>query len=109
MAHNVALVVTLLVFYAGVKIHKWWQATHSPTDEPKPIGGVKPQVGGSVTPVDPTSGTPARKGKTIEVWLSEQSPARRTNELIREGARRFGLSVSTVKRRLRQLRQGGAE
>lgn len=116
MAHNLALVLTLLVFWVGVKVHKWWEANHSPTDGPKPIGGVKPQVGDGLTPVDPTSGAAAGKRKTIlrpdaamNTWLSEHGGARRTNELIREAARRFGVSVSTVKRRLRRLREGGPQ
>lgn len=114
MGHNLALVLTFAVFYVGVKIHKWWVANHSPTDGPTPIGGVKPQAGGEVTPVDPTSGASAGKGKTIlrpsaavAAWLAEQPSAKRTNDLIREGARKFGVSVSTIKRRLRQLREDG--
>jgi hypothetical protein len=114
MGHNLALVLTPIVFYLGVKAHQWWKANHSPTDGPIPIGGVKSQVGSDVTPVDPTSGTPDGEGKTIlrakpsvDAWLAQQqASARRTNELIRDGARRFGVSVSTMKRRLRKIRGG---
>ncbi len=113
MAHNLALVLTFIFFCGLVKLHKWWVANHSPVGDPKSIDGVKPQVGAAVTPPDPTSGTAEGEGKTIyrpssavDAWLADQAPARRTNELIREASRRFGVSVSTVKRRLRQLRQG---
>lgn len=110
--HNVALILTPAVFYAGVKVHQWWMAKRSPSGNPPGVDGVKPQVGARVTPGDPTSEAPAGEGKTIlrtkpyvDSWLAQQTPGRRTNELIRDGARRFGVSVSTIKRRLRKLRE----
>lgn len=46
MAHNAALLIALGLFYAGVRIHEWWRARHSPTDpSPDQDGAAKPQVG----------------------------------------------------------------
>ncbi len=110
-AHNLALVLAFIIFWVGVKVHKWWVANHSPTDSTDPAGGVKPQVGPGLTPPDPTSGAAPGEGTAIykpssavDTWLAQQAPGRGTNDVIREAVRRFGVSVSTVKRRLRKQR-----
>ncbi len=114
MAHNLALILTPVVFFLLVKLHRWWLANHSPSAGPTPIGGVKPQASDDLNPVDPTSGPAGGEGKTIyrpssgvEAWLAEQPSAKRTNDLIRDATRRFKVSTSTVKRLLRQQRNGG--
>ncbi len=112
MAHNLALVLTFALFYAGARVHQWWKANHSPTGDPNHSGRVKPQVGGRLTPDDPTLGGADGEGKTIsrsktavDAWLASQSATRGTNELIRESVRKFKISASTVKRKLRRLRE----
>lgn len=118
MAHNLALVATALLALVLIKGHQWYLAKykHSPSGDPNPAGGVKPQVGAPVTPVDPTLGEGGQEGKTIyrpdsavSAWLAEQAPKRGTNDLIREATRRFGKSASTIKRRLRELRKAGPQ
>lgn len=117
MSHNLSLVLTIVVFILGVKVHQWYLAKHSPTAELETAGGVNTQVNKDLTPVDPSSAPWGGKGKSIsnvvalhsahmDTWLAEQAPTQRTNDLIREAGQRFKVSASTVKRRLRQLRKG---
>lgn len=105
----VALFIAAGVFFLGVNVYERWKkphtADHSPTAIKGGVSGVKLQVNGRVDPSgDPTSESGSGSSRDLDVFVGQHLGRRPHNQLVREAARRFRASESTVKRAIRKAR-----
>jgi len=110
----IAIVVPLLIAWAGTTAYKRWKSiqdgTYSPAKIPKAIGTVKPQLkGGSdsdVEPPQPGGGevVPMRPTKAVEDFVAERIGTMPTTAIVREAVNKLKVSEATVWRSIREQR-----